>query len=261
LFSICLSATLPGQQVQSVKQYLEELLGDPLRMPQHGEGLRVLDQVATMQHGDVLAVVPLIFEGLVNERGIVNIQSALALTAVSLRSDANLLLGPRHEDILALLVRDDVRLAMTAPSVIERIQIPPEKYLPTLWSYVADDRWPAQGKPASICLLTRVAPHEEQTHAAIAAFLKQDMQTRDRVQAISSLGCVPADDEKVMGLIIEALDDPERDVRLMALAVLDRYAIKDTVCALASAPLSRIAGNPDEDPSLRRSAEKLLGAQ
>jgi len=256
LLAIYLSAGAPGQEPLPVKQYLEMLIQDPGRVPQFGEGMRVMDQVAGMPQSNVITVLPVIFEGLASDRETVRMQSALALHAVSLRTDGGALLRPRLDDVLALLQRNDVRLALTVPAVLERLEIPPTKYLPSVWSYVADGSQPAQGKTGSICLLTRVAPSAEQTHWAIAAFLDRQISTQERIEALSAIGCVPADDDKLMDLIINALNDPDQHVRGAALSVLDRYRAKDL--ARAREPLSRIALDQNEDANVRRAAERLL---
>ena len=107
-----------------------------------------------------------------------------------------------------------------------------------------------------VCVLTKMAPHSDETLDAIAGFMEQSMSTQERIDALNAIGCRPTDDEKLIGLVVNALSDPDSHVRGAAIHVLGRHGKKGAF--RGAEQLAKIAADVDERPEVRQMAEKLL---
>jgi len=149
---VSLTATALAQ-TSSPEEFLQQFIKDSSRIPAYEEGLRVMDQIASMTPNEVRTTLPVIFEALHSPHLMAQLEGALGLNAVSLRSDGPTLLMSQSDEILKLLHNDESRLKLTAVIVTENIHTPAAKVIPIYLSFVADQGQPASIKPALISSL------------------------------------------------------------------------------------------------------------
>ncbi|MDQ6677048.1 MAG: hypothetical protein M3Z09_07110 [Acidobacteriota bacterium] len=71
-----------------------------------------MDQIASMTPGDIRTTLPVIFDALYSQNLMAQLEGALALNAVSIRSDGSTLLSSKTDEILGLLQNKEERWRM-----------------------------------------------------------------------------------------------------------------------------------------------------
>jgi HEAT repeat protein len=237
-------------------EFLRQLIQDPSRIPAYEEGVRVMDQIASMTPNDVNTALPVIFEALSSQRQMAQLEGALALHAVAIRSDGAMFLGSRVDQILGLLENPEARLKMTAVIVAEKVHAPAAEVAPAFLSFIAEQSQPVEVKPGVIGALVRMTGFSAASARAIGAFFSRTSNPTVRIDTLNAIASNPVDDPAQADLIILGLRDSNENVRSAAIHILKRLGPK--AASRATADLLKIAQNPTESVNVRRSAEQTI---
>ena len=86
--------------------------------------------------------------------------------------------------------------------------------------------------------------------------MRLPLSTETRTAALNALGSSRLEkNNRVIRLVVEALTDIDKHVKLAALQALDR--IGPRAITLASEALARLAADENEDPAVRKTARSL----
>jgi hypothetical protein len=229
---------------------------DPSRVPAYEEGVKIMDQIGAMSQNDVTLTVPVVFEALQSQRLMAQLEAALALHAVALRPDGLALLGPRLDQILALLSQSDSRLKAAAIITVEKMNAPPARVTPALLSFIADQTQPAQVRAGAVGTVVRMTSLTPETAQVITTFLSRVAEPSIRIDALNEIASKPSDNVLQTDIVIQGLKDPNDKVRDAAIHLVQRLGPK--AVARASSALMHIAQDSSESPALRTAADRVL---
>jgi HEAT repeat protein len=240
-------------------EFLESLLKDPKKQPSFEEGMQVADTMRAASPASIDTGLPAIVESLRTERDAVKLWAASFLHAISLRPDSDKLLRPYVSDILSLLQSPDERLQRTAPAVLPRIPSEYSRVRPVFSAFLSDDNRKPEVQAAVGCALTQMGPLTPESRKAFAAFLTRRMSSREKIAALESVACQPADDLEVAALVARSLNDDDADVRARAVYLIGRLGPKSIDASRGL--LVQVANRDTERADIRALAARIASGR
>lgn len=257
LVSACLSTV--RAQAPKPKQFFEGLTtrSAGVAPPSYEQLLQVTDQFHTLSQAEVVDALPAVFQALQKSDEPSAIDAAFALSVIARRPDSAVVLRPWIKEIGSLLSRTDARLNAAAILVFMRMTPPPgTEAVPLLTRFLFTDQGSMEAKPDAVSALMKLAPNAPEPMQAVARFMRLPLEGQTRMAAINAVGIPKLANTAIIDIVVEALGDPSKQVKLAAIQTLDR--IGGPGLARARTMLLKLAADETAPPEVRKTAQSAL---
>lgn len=241
-------------QVNPAISFLQDMIGNPTKIATQEEGIRMTENIRAA--ANARSAVPVAFSALHARSLQAQLHGALALHSIATRPDGPSILSGEGEAILELLSLDEPRLKATAIILTEIVRIPASVYEQRFIRFLADPSQPAEVKPGIIRLLIQSTTSIDEKKGAIAKFLEVSISRTVRFEAFNAIASHPADQAWHADLVAIGLRDPDEEVRLLAIALLEKLGPNSVL--LHGVALNRLAQNANESTKNRQATERAL---
>jgi hypothetical protein len=249
--------TCANAQNGTLKSYFQQLpTVNDSAVPSYEQLLSQTDQIAAMPANQLADALPAIFSALKSDGG-AGIQAAFALSVVSRRADASVLLDGRLAEIGALLGRNDPRLKATASTIFVRMSPPPAAFaVPLLANAVAGLGAPSD-RAQALWGLVNIAPGAPETEKAILYMLGSPLDKPTKIAVLQMSGDSRlATNTKIIAAVAQGLDDGDEAVLIATVQSLGR--IGTSALALTSGKLAALSTDESKSSTVRRLANNAL---
>jgi hypothetical protein len=188
------------------------------------DGKKIADWIASGTPDRISAALPKIVTDFSGREGDDQVCAGHVLLDVALRRDSAILLQNYLGRIGNVLNSSpDERLQRSAGLILTMLQPePPKESVAPLLSFLRRfDRDPRM-QAAAVAPLARAAPQDSSVIAAIQEFWSRPLDLQSKEAVLNGLGNSRAREQRLVSIVIGALEDPNLDVRLTAVQAVRR---------------------------------------
>jgi hypothetical protein len=260
------SFLLPAQTSQSSKPILS--IGDVFRdLVEHYDSssasewdnslINAGDCILAASTAEISNSLPAIFVALGHKDENVKLKAAFALSLISQRQDAASMLGKHVPEIADLYNSKDPRLQATPNAVFSSLYPTSPEVLPLMLTFISRSDRALAAQSGAVCALMTIAPADPRVLTALEQFMSRPLEAESRINTLHGIRVSHISDTyRVRKVVIEALDAPEKDVKLTAIEVLQRMG-PDAL--LQSEPqLRKLTQNSAETVEVKDAAHRAL---
>lgn len=262
LSSSCLllmTASTAGAQAPppTLAAFFEQRLTTNAQPPFYDDLLKVIDPIAGSDPKDIAAALPLISSALASGKDDLPVEAGFALFEISRRPDGGALLRSRIPEIGSLLARSDERISGGAILTLRNLTpAAGDATVPIMILFLNSPGKASFKKVETASTLLVHRSGDAQAVKAIQNFLSGEQEPPVRVAMLEALANdrvnTPASDTYA----IEALNDPNKSIKLAAIRAVG--ALGPAVWSRAQAAVTQLAVDPAEDGDVRRAADQAL---
>ncbi len=257
----CVEAQQTSAAAQpSLQRYFADLVQNynPESTPTFDDLLKVQDRIGSMQPAEISAAMPSILTALTHPDDTIKSYALAALFALGLRPDSAALLKDYIKPIADFMNNStNGRLEGASTQILGMLKPqPPPEVEQVLLAFLRSTDRDLRAQSSAIFFLVRIAPDDIEVIDATKEFLSRPLTREAREGALNAISSAYIRNTRLIAVFIDALTDPDSDVRLTAVQGLQRIG-RDAV-QQAEPALRELMTRPEEPPEVKAAADEAV---
>lgn len=251
-------AVVQAQQPSTWPEFFQQRLNGAPPPPSTDELMRLaIDPIAHSNPRDITAALPIIDASLISDKVELPAEAAMALFAITQRSDGSTLLRGRIPEIEALLYRPEDNLRNCGMLLLQTLTSSvADATLPVIVKFLGSPAQPSFAKVEAAATLLQYGKADPAAMKAVQTFLGTLSDPNFHVAMLECLGRDHVNTPATDAFALQSLTDSNKFIRIAAVHATRRLG--SDVWGQAHATVARLATDPGEDKEVKTAAEKEL---